>query len=278
MMSKNFDGRAVTVSVKIYEWLLLAYPPSFRQRFGSEMKQLFLDQCRDAWCQGAGWALAGLWLRVLLDWTKTILWENIEQLTHRPALVRVFGLVLAGAFLCSVLLANFSPHSYTSVTLIHVRELQGADPYFVAQQSKIIKSYSVLTNVIINQRLHVILAEQNGVKRWTIDQAYDYLSKRISIKQPTRMKGVLRITVNNLDPTFAARIANGIVSSYLNLKQQNDRLGKLPESETVILDPARAEWKSRSRSMSAVLPAWAFGAALLMWGVFFRLLPKLAHY
>ena len=158
-MSKNVDRRAITVSVKIYEWLLLAYPPAFRQKFAAEMKQLFLDQCRDAWRQGGGWGLAGLWLWVLLDWTRTSVLENIWELKQEPALMRIAGLVLAGAFIYSVLTLSWSAKIYSSVTRIEVsrtgdqsRRASIASPYSFIGRFQIIEPFSVLTNVVYKLR------------------------------------------------------------------------------------------------------------------------------
>ncbi len=53
-MPNNVDGRAVTVSVRIYERLLAIYPAGFRREYGPAMKQLFRDQCRDVWTRRAG--------------------------------------------------------------------------------------------------------------------------------------------------------------------------------------------------------------------------------
>ena len=52
------------ISYRIYGWLLFAYPPEFRRRFGGEMLQTFRDCCRD---EARRRTLAGLWLRTLLD-------------------------------------------------------------------------------------------------------------------------------------------------------------------------------------------------------------------
>ncbi len=49
-----------------YQLLLAAYPPHFRQEYGGEMRQVFLDCWRSASGQGNG-ALLKLWRRVLLD-------------------------------------------------------------------------------------------------------------------------------------------------------------------------------------------------------------------
>jgi capsular exopolysaccharide synthesis family protein len=89
----------------------------------------------------------------------------------------------------------------------------GADPYFITTQFKIIESYSILTNVIVKLRLNEKLAAQNGYPRWTLDETFDYLSKRISVEQ-TRMTSLIEISVRNPDPELAAEIVNGIADAY----------------------------------------------------------------
>src|ERR1700733_643462 len=135
-MSNDVNSRAVTVSVKVYERLLAAYPAAFRREFGPAMKQLFRDQCRDAWCEAEGWGLAGVWLRVLPDWAKTSFVEHLSNLHRRESLfmktvrairgdprlrsafLRVFGTGFTCAVVCAVLLAAWSPRVYSSRVLI----------------------------------------------------------------------------------------------------------------------------------------------------------------
>ncbi len=53
-------------SVRIYEFLLHLYPPSFRKRFGAAMRHMFADAVSERRTAGLG-ALARLWLRTLGD-------------------------------------------------------------------------------------------------------------------------------------------------------------------------------------------------------------------
>jgi hypothetical protein len=57
----------VRLSVAVYRALLIAYPPSHRQVYGSLMVQLFRDLCRDAYEQSGIWGLMQLWMRILVD-------------------------------------------------------------------------------------------------------------------------------------------------------------------------------------------------------------------
>ena len=67
----------LTVSDRVYRTLLLAYPRSFRQRFGPEMAQVFRDCVRGA-CRRGG--LLGLWALTLGDLLATVPAEHVVAL------------------------------------------------------------------------------------------------------------------------------------------------------------------------------------------------------
>jgi hypothetical protein len=248
-MANNIDGKGVTVSVKIYERLLAAYPAGFRREYGPAMKQLFRDQCRDAWDRGQGRGLAVLWLRVLPDLAKTSLLEHLAILHRRESMCRkilrafrafrteaglraAFGRWFTVAFVCmlgfSICQTFWTPKIYSSTTRIEVRKdapvfpvaedggyanTSAPDPYFLTTQFKIIESWSILTNVIATLHLADRLAAQAGETHWTMDQTYAALFNNISIKR-TRMTRLIEISVKNRDPKLAADIANAIVGAY----------------------------------------------------------------
>ncbi len=54
----------MNISCKFYGFLLLAYPPEFRQRFGAEMVQVFRDSYR---VETSRRSLPGFWLWTLYD-------------------------------------------------------------------------------------------------------------------------------------------------------------------------------------------------------------------
>jgi polysaccharide biosynthesis transport protein len=139
------------------------------------------------------------------------------------------SLILMVFFLClvtSTLLTIWLPKQYSSMVQIEVQKddpevaitdahssSYATDPYFLTTQFKIIESYRILTNVIVNLRLDEKLAQQNGSARWTIDDTYDYLKNRLSVEQ-TRMTSLIEITIRNTDPEMAAKIANAVADSY----------------------------------------------------------------
>jgi capsular polysaccharide biosynthesis protein len=243
-MPNNIDSKGVAVSVKIYERLLATYPTDFRREYGPAMKQLFRDQCRDAWSQAQGRGLIVLWLRVLPDWAKTSLVEHLLNLHKREsmfmkivrafraeprlrsAFIRVFAVVFLLCAITSGLLTIWLPKQYSSMAQIEVQKddpeaavaephqlMFSTDPHFLTTQFKIIESYRILTNVIVTLHLDEKLARQNGAKRWSVDDTYAYLLQRLSVEQ-TRMTSLVEISVRNQSPELAASIANAVADSY----------------------------------------------------------------
>jgi hypothetical protein len=331
-MSNNVDSKAVAVSVKMYERLLAAYPADFRREYGPAMKQLFRDQCRDAWSQAQGRGLALLWLRVLPDWAKTSLVEHLLNLPRRESLfmkivrafradprlraafIRMFAVVFAIAFVWSAIVAYLSPRLYFSTATIEaqqdpLREIhfsrtnyQGEatfvahqepprgqaqapdlDPYFIVIQTKIIESYRVLTNVIVNLHLNEKLAQQNNVARWSVDDTCEFLRNAITVKQ-IGTTSLLEISVRNPDANLAATIANATVYSYQQFLSDgwNDRQNRGAEAFrshkppilfeaspgpapnlVIIANPARPSLNSVVPTKWRIFLVWALGGTLL---------------
>jgi capsular polysaccharide biosynthesis protein len=248
-MPNNVESKGITISVKIYERLLATYPKNFRREYGSAMKQLFRDQCRDAWSAGRGRGLAVLWLRVLPDWAKTSVVQHLLNLHKREsmfmkivrafradarprtAFVRVFAVVFLLCVITSALLSICSPKQFFSMVQVEVQKddpevapvephqsMGDADPSFLTTQSKIIESYRVLTNVIVNLHLDEKLARQNGgTNCWSMDETYDFLVRQLSVEQ-TRMTSLIEISVRNQSPELAASIANAVAHSYAEFR------------------------------------------------------------
>src|SRR5580692_2139979 len=121
------------------------------------------------------------------------------------------SLILVVFLLCvmtSTLLTIWLPKQYSSMVQIEVNKDDpevmvttggqtggySADPYFLTTQFKIIESYRILTNVIVNLHLDEKLAQQNGATRWSVDDTFDNLVHRISVEQ-TRMTSLIEISV-----------------------------------------------------------------------------------
>jgi capsular exopolysaccharide synthesis family protein len=155
------------------------------------------------------------------------------------------SLILVVFLLCvmtSTLLTIWLPRQYSSVVQIEVNKddpevtvmdggrsssMYSADPFFLTTQFKIIESYRILTNVIVNLHLDEKLAQQNGATRWTQDDTFDNLVRRLSVEQ-TRMTSLIEISVRNQSPELAAAIANEVADSYkqFRLEQWKDSKGR----------------------------------------------------
>ncbi|HVF24141.1 MAG TPA: hypothetical protein VM941_13725, partial [Pyrinomonadaceae bacterium] len=66
----------LNISSRLYGWLLFAYPPHFRRRFGGEMSQTFRD-C--SYFEAKRGTLIGFWLRALLDLFVTAARERTDN-------------------------------------------------------------------------------------------------------------------------------------------------------------------------------------------------------
>jgi hypothetical protein len=138
----------------------------------------------------------------------------------------VFAVAFIIALVLSVCMVFWRPRIYSSTARIEVQEdapqIPGSDPYFMTTQLKIIKSYSMLTNVIATLHLGDKLAAQAGDAHWMMDQTYKALFYAISVKQ-TRLPNIIEITVRNHDPKLAADIANAIIDAYRDVRLERWR-------------------------------------------------------
>jgi len=76
------------IQLRIYRFLLLAYPISFRRDYGRQMMQLFRDCHRDAGAGPHAFGSSRLWLRTLLDLARTAPAEHLEHLRKENAFMR----------------------------------------------------------------------------------------------------------------------------------------------------------------------------------------------
>jgi hypothetical protein len=67
-------------SSRVYKLLLSAYPCSFRREYGYQMQQVFRDRYRDEARRNRRLAIAGYWLRTLLDLIPSAAREHSENL------------------------------------------------------------------------------------------------------------------------------------------------------------------------------------------------------
>ena len=76
--------RCVERSVRIYQSLIKAYPPSFRKEYGDEMIGVFRDLATDAWLRRRPIGLLALWFRVIADLVRTAPKQHLSRWkTHK---------------------------------------------------------------------------------------------------------------------------------------------------------------------------------------------------
>jgi capsular polysaccharide biosynthesis protein len=240
MKSRPGDFR---VSQRVYEQLLAAYPPSHRAQYGAAMRQLFRDQCRDAWKDAGGWGLSLLWLRTVPDLASTSLIERLAALKERRArktmtdkiadlgrfraaplsmFFRVFILVFLLVLAVSVVITFLLPQTYASTARIKVEpDTESArenppvyDPYFVQTTFEIINSELVLDPVVRNLKLDEAWGKKyGGGRKLTVSEAVELLKRRLQLA-PVRNTSLIAITVFSEDPGEAAQLANGVADAY----------------------------------------------------------------
>ena len=77
--------KAISWSSRIYRWLISAYPATFRAEYGAEMVWYFEDICRDTLHKKGVWAVLMLWLRLLSDWSLTVVKERLVEAGYTGA-------------------------------------------------------------------------------------------------------------------------------------------------------------------------------------------------
>jgi hypothetical protein len=130
MISKPLNNSIITVSVKVYQTLLLAYPTKFQQEYGSQMVQVFGDCCMRAIRQGGTNGMLKLWAVTLLDLIQSVISEHAQKEVQmkkemNPEDIRVAGSALmwgAAAFVIGImiLLIGGSKLWGISVVLTHL--------------------------------------------------------------------------------------------------------------------------------------------------------------
>jgi hypothetical protein len=96
------SGRWLRVSGLVYRALLAAYPREFRDAYGRQMEQTFLDLCREERRRGGVVGLMRLWSRAALDLASTAVVERIDErklARHREVRVNERRLAFAGLVL-----------------------------------------------------------------------------------------------------------------------------------------------------------------------------------
>lgn len=82
MINKPTDLPIVTISAKVYELLLLAYPTRFQQEYGLQMAQVFRDCCLRTIRQRGTGGMFKLWVITLLDLAQSVVAEHMQKETQ----------------------------------------------------------------------------------------------------------------------------------------------------------------------------------------------------
>src|ERR1700730_4057392 len=70
--------KIISVSEHLYKRLLVAYPASFRQQYGPQMTQVFLDCCHVAYQQDGTRGVLRLWIPTLSDLLANAIAERVS--------------------------------------------------------------------------------------------------------------------------------------------------------------------------------------------------------
>ena len=77
------QDRAVSLSERVYQVLLAAYPDEFRRDYGSQMEQSFRDLYREERRSNGRTGLARLWIRTISDLVPTAVAQRIMSRANR---------------------------------------------------------------------------------------------------------------------------------------------------------------------------------------------------
>jgi hypothetical protein len=109
------SAATVDLSVRVYTWLLAAYPGAFRAEYGNHMAQVFRDVCMRDFRRGGARGMSSLWARTSLDLLRTTVEEHIERGIDmsREKFVRWSGWALMGGailFGAGQIVGSFDPN------------------------------------------------------------------------------------------------------------------------------------------------------------------------
>lgn len=275
--------RRVKASERVYSWLVRMYPAPFRAQFGKPMEQVFRDQCLDAVQRKGALGLMVLWLRVLPDFAWTCPKEHIMALPTLPrrmweaiavqSLWRLPALLAGTWLLLIVTVTLLLPQYYSSTAIIEVKKQPfpgGAaaefDLYFLQNEFEQLASKAVLYPVIEGLNLqdhygHRSVTTLTPPYRLPKEETYRLLRSNLSVSQYTNTE-LVRVTVFDMDPELASRIANEIVAGYQHWQADAAVIGLL-RSRDVSLDQTppplevsiRSEDKTEAEQLAGAIAA-----------------------
>ena len=131
MNTSRSDPGMVWFSVRIYRWMLQAYPTGFRSQFSAPMAQVFRDCCLHVVRQAGLPGILLLWLRTLLDYAKTMIEQHSRggiQMTNERFFRFSGWAFIAGslAFLTGALAANRPEYDPRNAAALPIDRLANA--------------------------------------------------------------------------------------------------------------------------------------------------------
>jgi len=99
MIGKPLNNSIITVSIKVYQALLVAYPAKFQQEYSSQMVQVFQDCCLRAFRQGGTNGMVRLWAVMLLDLVQSVLSEHRQKEVEMKKEMKPENIEMAGVAL-----------------------------------------------------------------------------------------------------------------------------------------------------------------------------------
>lgn len=250
-MSQSCEPKPVAFSGEIYERLLALYPREHRREYGPAMAQLFRDQCRDAWTEARGRALALLWLRTSIDLVKTSILEHLRDLKQRktmfnklvlavrntpglratflalfvPVFVLVLGFYILVAFLVhgeyasTVRIKVHKAASYVTPPSYQRYVVGNYDPYFIRSQFRLIQSDSVLGRVAKKLDLAEAWGPRSPGGALSDDDTIDLLKEKLALR-PVRNTDLIEVRVYSNSAREASNIANVLAETYRDLRSE----------------------------------------------------------
>ena len=117
MIEKPMDIPLVSLSVRIYRLLLVAYPAKFKREYGPHMLQVFGDYCTHIFHQSGLKGMVRLWAVTLFDLVQSLIEEHLQKETFmtKSKFIRLGGWSLmlgAISFFLFIISAQMDSSSY----------------------------------------------------------------------------------------------------------------------------------------------------------------------
>jgi capsular polysaccharide biosynthesis protein len=221
-------------AVRFYAHLIRLYPRPFRDKFGTEMEQLFRDQHKATLQYENFPMLFAFWVRTLMDLAASLSREHIEQLSH-PMSTRSFlnscrkslsftrlfiAITICLATACTVVTVFILPKTYLGTVRVNLLSPTGpSDLHNLQTTFEKIRSSRVLDPVIEELNLTKVLAEQAGLSAPLHPvETREVMKKMLALSQ-LKNTSLLEIRVFSEDPAVSAQIANKIAEVARRLEK-----------------------------------------------------------